>query len=217
MSTIDLKQLERRAFTSTFQDGLWDIFIAVMALGFAVVPFINRVIQDDFWSSASVLPLHFLVLIGVFLGKKYLTAPRLGSVKFAPARIRKMTRLGWLAFILLTLTALIGFIASQGILDRRVFQGIFATGLILLAGLGTMGLVLGVIRFVFYGILLFAAFVGGETLWHLGWPPASFAHGWPLTFGIAGTIILITGLTCLIRFLQSNPLPAKEAVHELDS
>ena len=214
---IDLKQLERKAFTATFQDGLWDIFIAAMALGFAITPFINRVLHSDFWSAASVLPLHLLVLTGVFLGKKYLTVPRLGSVKFAPARVRKMTRLGWLAMILLTLTAAVGFLAAQGLLDRRIYHGVVTTGLVLLVGFGTMGLVLGVIRFAFYGILLFAAFVGGETLWNLGWPPAMFAHGWPLTFGIAGTIILVTGLICLVRFLQSNPLPEKDAEHEPDS
>ena len=89
MPAIDLKQLERKAFTATFQDGLWDLFIASMALGFAITPFINRILKSDFWSAASVLPLHLLVLAGVFLGKKYLTAPRLGSVKFAPARVRQ--------------------------------------------------------------------------------------------------------------------------------
>lgn len=205
MSTVDLKQLERRAFTSTFQDGLWDLFIAVMALGFAVTPSINRVMRSDFWSSASLLPVNLLVLVGVFLGKRYLTAPRLGSIKYAPARIRKMTRLGWLALILLTLAALIGLMASKGLLDRRIYQGVFALGLVLLVGFGVMGLVLGVIRFVFYGILLSAALVGGETLWYLGWPPAAFAHGWPLTFGIAGTIILVTGLAYLILFIRRNP------------
>jgi hypothetical protein len=216
MPTIDLKQLERKAFTATFQDGLWDIFIAAMALGFVITAFVNRILQSDFWSAASVLPLHILVLVGVFLGKRYLTAPRLGSVKFAPARVRKMTRLGWLALVLLTLTAVVGFLVAQGLLDRRVYHGIFATGLVLLVGFGAMGLILGVIRFAFYGILLFAAFVGGETLWNLGWPPAMFAHGWPLTFGIAGAIILVTGLTNLVRFLQSNPLPVKDTEHEPD-
>ncbi len=85
---LDLKQLERLAFRRTYQDGLYDIYIGGIFVSFAVFAF--TVFPGS--ETKSLVPLVYLVLgLGLsgllfWLGKKYITLPRIGLVNFGPAR-----------------------------------------------------------------------------------------------------------------------------------
>ena len=35
---IDLKELEKKVYRSTFQDGIWDIFVGMIFLAFSFIP-----------------------------------------------------------------------------------------------------------------------------------------------------------------------------------
>ena len=81
--TINLKAIERRAWTSYFEDGLWDIFLGAMLLIGGI-----RSVTDYVWYTFLILPL-ILVLP---LGKRFTTTPRLGLVKFGRSRKGKQEK-----------------------------------------------------------------------------------------------------------------------------
>jgi len=89
VANINLKELERKAFRSVFQDGLWDIFVGFLFTQFAVAPFLSEQGLGDFWSSAVLFPVYMIVLACVMLLKKYVVAPRLGMVQFSKKRKSK--------------------------------------------------------------------------------------------------------------------------------
>ena len=82
---LDLKQLERLAFRRTYQDGLYDIYIGGNIRQLCPVCFYGLSRQRE---SNFLIPLLYLVLgLGLsglvfWMGKKYITLPRIGLVKF---------------------------------------------------------------------------------------------------------------------------------------
>ena len=89
-TTLNLKELEKKAWRSTYQDGLWDIYygLIVICMGF----FIYR--PESGYSPANIIFMTVMMLgcYGLFwAGKRYITLPRMGQVKFSPAR-KKRTR-----------------------------------------------------------------------------------------------------------------------------
>jgi hypothetical protein len=74
---IDLKEMERKAFQSFYQDGIWDLFFGLMM--FAMYTF---TLFDSIENKAlRILGMLFIEIFAVFFliyGKKMITAPRLG-------------------------------------------------------------------------------------------------------------------------------------------
>jgi hypothetical protein len=63
---VNLKELEKKAFKSTFQDGLWDIQLGLIILGIALTEFI----RNDYF-----LILYYAVIIVLFMAaKKFITS-----------------------------------------------------------------------------------------------------------------------------------------------
>ena len=89
--SLNLKELERLAFRRTYQDGLWDIYLGGMFASFAAFAF--TVFPGGETESLTPLPYTLIgvVLSGLvfFLGKKYITLPRIGLVNFSPARQKR--------------------------------------------------------------------------------------------------------------------------------
>ena len=81
---IDLKALEKKAYTSIFQDGLLDIFIGLIVIGWIT----NSL--GDFFDTIIVIIILFsyyiLVCTLFILMKKFISVPRMGQAKFGPIR-----------------------------------------------------------------------------------------------------------------------------------
>jgi hypothetical protein len=98
MSTqLNLEEIERKAFRSTHQDGLLDICISSVVGSMALLMY--TVVRDDYLWLYQVL-----AFLGVgagqlvfWAGKKFITLPRMGQVKFGEIR-RKRSKI--LALIL---------------------------------------------------------------------------------------------------------------------
>jgi len=205
-ASLDLKQLERKAFRSTFQDGLWDMFIGLVVLLFAATLLLTDVGFGDFWSSV-VMGCGWLVgWACLLLAKKRVTVPRMGRAMPGPVRRARHSRLIAIGTVLLFLGVLAGFavyLLPQA--DARLLDWLVPAALGVV-GFGLFGLCahqLDLPRLYGYGALAGLAAPIGELLYrHAG----ARHHGWPITFGIAGGVILLIGLCMFIRFLRAYPV-----------
>jgi hypothetical protein len=85
---LNLKEVERKAFRATYQDGLWDLYFGVIVICMSIFVY----------HPASGYSLLNIILamsaIGVaytlfWAGKKFITLPRMGQVKFGAQRKRR--------------------------------------------------------------------------------------------------------------------------------
>jgi hypothetical protein len=218
MSTsLNLKEIERKAFRSVHQDGLWDIYIGGIVMSMTV--FANPDDGENFTSQRLVVYMLGMLVFGLFFwgGKKYLTTPRLGQVKFGAQRRRRS----------LTMAIILAGIV--------LLQVLFVTGTALMRSHPDWGRQLGLgLSDPDYGRLLVAAiaalFVGPSMLLIAFF--TDFPRGYYIAFMLslavfalvwfgeavyliaASLLILIPGVVLFIRFLRQHPLPTAEARHD---
>ena len=87
--SIDWKALEGKAWRSVFQDGLWDIYLGNILLSFAVSAWLDKKPINDDLRMASYIGVMVLGMIVLYAGKRFVTSPRLGQVKFGAERQKK--------------------------------------------------------------------------------------------------------------------------------
>jgi hypothetical protein len=197
---IDLKELERRAFRSTFQDGLWDIYLGLLFLAFAFGPIYDWL---GFSKTADmVFQLGYVVVafLLLYLGKRYITVPRLGQVKFGPARKRKIIKtrvvLGISVVLGLTVWALF---ASGHDLALNMLLLIFAVNILVV--FGAMAYYLDFDRLYIYAVLYGLSLPVGRVL---GLPNEA------AVFWVTAGATVIVGIVLFVRFLRDYSVPPIE-------
>lgn len=213
VTQLDLKEMERRAFRSTYQDGLWDIYMGGLVAGFALLAGIPE--SDDF-PLARFLP--FLAVIAMsylafWAGKKYITLPRLGTVKFGAGR-RKRKRT--LAIILAVIVAIQTMVVLLSVLLWAKPE--LAAGIPWLSGGRVTDLLVASLGALFVGpslalVAYFNDFPRGYYI-ALVMSAAVFLLIWfdqPAFLLGAAALILIPGLVLFVRFLRQHPRPPAEA------
>lgn len=93
-------RIERRAWAANFQDGLWDVFLGLLLLALGVYALLSDV---GFVSD----PVRFLIFVGLeavaivlpLVVRKYVTEPRLGRVRYSPARRVRVSNARIVVFI----------------------------------------------------------------------------------------------------------------------
>jgi hypothetical protein len=197
---INLKEADRKIFTSSFDDGLVDIFIACVVLMFAVAPLLRL---GDFWSSAVFLPfwgIAFLVLRWV---RKKVIKPRAGFVKYGPVRKKKLNIFTGVMLALNVIFFILGMAAPLLPVEYLWLSTIWFSIMVLIS-FSLAGYFLDMPRYYFYGILLALTIPVGEWLYRTYNYPH---HGYPVVFGFATVTILITGVVKLISILREDTLP----------
>jgi len=198
----NLKEIERKVFSSYFHDGLWDIYGGFILLGIGL----TIVIGWDY------LMLAFAALaVVLLLFRQRIVRPRLGRVKFSPERQAKTKKTKLIAVITLTFTMLLGVVffvlfstnSVPGWLDIWMENYFFATfGGIQALLVAVAAYIVGVRHYYIYAALVFISYVIGGIL------RSNDMEGIPIL--IAGSLILISGAVILTRFLRKYPLPPKE-------
>jgi hypothetical protein len=210
MSTeLNLKEIERKAFRSTYQDGLLDLEFGLVMVCMSI--FIYR-------PASGYSPLNIILAVCAisvanllfWLGKKFITLPRMGQVRFGPQRTRRkrtlvivMSAIVLIQVILLALQFLAlakpgsGAILDNLIPERTRMDLLVASIAALIVGPG-MFLMAYFTDFLrgYYIALLFSLAV--FLMVYLNQPV------YPIVIGI---LVAIPGLVLFIRFLKAYPLP----------
>lgn len=196
-----LKQLERRAYRSTFVDGIYDIQFGLLFLVFAWISILEFIGLSRFIGySLLIIP-----ILLPWLGKRFITIPRMGAVEFGPKRkSRKRLVLAIGAVIVILTLPLLIMIGGDGIPGRMgwLLVATFAIPVFVLAVYSTEFPRL----YVYAALLIFGVIESEFLLGYVGTPLSAI-----ISFGIPGAIILVIGLTLLFRFLHMYPRPTPEA------
>jgi hypothetical protein len=200
---ISLKEAERKAFRTKFNDGLVDVFLGCFFLMFTFGPYLSLIL-GDFWASVVFLPFWALVYLALGLIRKRVVTPRIGVVKFGQARKAKLMKFSAVMLVINVIALILGIVAalSFGSVPGQMISIIF--GMILLMGLSIAAYFLDFSRLYIYGLLVGLSPVVGEWLWTHGY---ATHHGFPITFGTSAGIMILVGLAVFIRLLHDNPVP----------
>ena len=200
---IDLKALEKKAYTSIFQDGLLDMYFGLIVIGWIT----NSL--GDFFDTSFVMTIlisyYTIVCISFILSKRFISAPRMGRVKFGPTRKLNMKRFFIFALIntsilvILLVLPYLGFF--QGVsLEGYSFALIISTLFICLP-LSVIAFFIKFNRLYIYAIIGGLAFFISDVL--RDYVPYFLCSCF--VFGVSGGMIFLIGLRTFLKFLKKYP------------
>jgi hypothetical protein len=196
-----LEELERRAYRSTFADGLYDIPFGLVFLILAWIPALETAGISRFYSYGLFI---FPILVS-WLGKRHITMPRLGTVEFGPKRKSRSHFLFWTGAVIVVLTLpLVPMIIVRGLPGGLAWMTI-AVFVAPLAAIGVF--IMDYPRLYVYAALLLAGVVEAEFLLkYIGTPFNAL-----VSFGVPGLGIVAYGATLLCGFIKKYPVQSREA------
>ncbi|NVM53600.1 MAG: hypothetical protein HWN66_07835 [Candidatus Helarchaeota archaeon] len=190
---IDLKSIERKAYTSYHQDGLIDIMIGITLIWFTFF-----MLSELFWLGGIIIPTLIPVYIGV---KQKLTIPRIGYVKFGmKGKGRMYVVLGIImVFTFLGLLFAIMFAEPSARAWIELILGNYYN--LIIAGIAggltlMMAMSSGITRFYLYAALSIGLFIIAQI----------FNIDLLFSFSFIGVCFIVLGIITLIRFLRENPI-----------
>jgi hypothetical protein len=206
---IDIKEIEKKTWRSTLEDGLLDIYFGVLVLSIGIGITLGDLLPEPF---DSLLPI-ILMIIGLILflfGKKFITQPRLGVVKFGfRQKSRKVKTIIVLSInMILLLVIYILRVVNPGLSSLfPVYINGLITGLLFIsAPLCFAAYFLQYPRLYFIAILTGLSFFISD-LFSI-FIPEPFDS---LTaFSIIGGTIIFMGIISLVKFIRKYRLPKEE-------
>lgn len=212
---LDLKEVERKAYRSNFQDGLWDIYLGLLLLQMAFgLPLLNAGLSPV-WIMLLMVGFVIAVLAGFLAAKKWIITPRLGLVTFGQERQKKNKKLT----LILSLSALAGVVilllstvayqlVSSGLFDSwsetiwLIPFGLFLVTAVTVFSLGAY--YMDYTRAYLYGWFFGLAFPLNILL------EETLGITIPMITILFSAIMIGIGLILFIRFIRTHPVPVPE-------
>ncbi len=194
---VNLKEVERKIYSSYYNDGLWDIYGGLVLLGFGL---------DIVTGNMMALILCLALGVAVVLIRQPVVVARLGSVKFSPQRRARTLKYKAAALILGSAFLMLGAAlaawfsadAMPAWLDAWVRHNFFIfMGGMLAAVTCVAAYLSGARRYYGYALVIFIAF------WLSSLLRSRDLEGIPIV--AAAGLILACGAWVLFRFLSRNP------------
>lgn len=208
MRSMGLRSIERNSWKLLQQDGLMDALFGVLFLAAAVVAVLDQTTVADWVRIATLVTIQFGGVIAMIWMRWRYVAPRLGRVKYAQQRTKKMRPLRTLLAICVAIT--VALVALTALSNRL--------GLTLLGDMGGVGVWLLVTAIVFVPIgaiayflehprlLLYAGLLSGAEFFHIVVnSPSRTPYGGAYTYGLASVIAFAVGIPIYVRFLRRYP------------
>lgn len=195
---IDLKALEKKAWRSVFQDGLWDIYLGIILLSFAVSARLDKQPIDDDLRMGTYIGVMVFGMIVLYAGKRFITIPRMGKVKFGAERQKRRNVVRLALFLSVLLGLALWWLGSSLLSNGQwVFPLIWMLNMFIVFGLGAYFLEYE--RLYLIG-LLYALVIPVDIIVKATTKVDMDVY----IFLTAGLIILVVGITYLIRFMRDN-------------
>jgi len=215
MTVFNLTEIERKAYRSTFQDGLWDIFLGSQLLLLSISALLSNIRTTKMLHMSILVLLQVLVVLAFTIGKKRITIPRMGFVKFGPKRKRRITK-SRIALLISVLAGVVIFVIASALIQGNPAG---RSKLLLLAPVAwvansivvfsLLAYYMDFTRLYLYGILFalpvpFVVAIKQFTSLNLGLA----------AFAVPGIAMLAVGMVLLIRFLNDYPTGIKEVYND---
>jgi hypothetical protein len=163
----------------------------------------------DFGIIAILLPWNVITVLILIFGKKYITIPRLGFVKFGEKRKKIKKRLLIFLIINVVVAFVLLFFRISGIFSslqlNTSIESLIIGILFITLPFSVFAFFLDFYRLFFYAILSGLGFFFTELIYPLVGEPYDVL----LSFGAIGIIITTIGLIYLVQFLLKYPLSEK--------
>jgi hypothetical protein len=211
VSDINLKDLEKKAWMSTYEDGFVDIIIGMLLVTFAIMPFVDELIGRWYILIIVPIPILFAVLL-IHFGKRNITAPRIGFAKFGAKRkaAQKISvKLSVVSLIVLVVLVSLTALSQFDAIGVRIsgFKVPLAIAVGVVALMSVKARLLGLPRLAIYGFVIGFGVLAVEVLRDIVGRPWHNLIAW----GIPGLCILFYGIRLLVRFTHTYPLPSEES------
>lgn len=195
---LGLARIERKAWTSYFDDGLFDIFLGVLLLVMGVCDLFRDSLRSRLWEYGAYTVLVGVACLAFWAGKRFITIPRLGRVVYGPARKARRRRTALILVVqIMAGVVLMGILLATlarpslaGIVFARSALLAVAVGVWVMVGLGLVAYYLDFTRGYLIAMLYGIGFGGTELL------------GNPMMFVLAAAVTIAIGAIMLVRFLR---------------
>jgi hypothetical protein len=204
---INLKELEKKAWRSTFKDGIFEIYFGILHLSLTLGIVLDALLPIPY-DSILIFSIIGCGLIFFLIGKKYISQPRLGKVKFGRTRIARKAK----TIAVLTVNFIILLVILLVVPQLSVELPGYLYGLIMGLLFFTLPLCFVAYFLQFKRLYLIAILVGLsyflDEIFRLMLIPEPFNS--LLAFGIVSMIIISIGIVVFIRFLKNYPLQKED-------
>ncbi|MBT3339107.1 MAG: hypothetical protein HN560_08175 [Anaerolineae bacterium] len=203
---MDLKALEKKAWKTFFDDGLWDIYLGLLLALMGISALLDKTALSEGQSMGVYIGLMLIVMAAFFAGKKFITVPRMGHVKFGATRQKKQKNLRLILFLSFAV-GLAAYWLFEGVNSGSIETDFSLNNIFPLIYAGNMVIVFG----------LMAYFMDFERLYFIGlmyalpvpldrWLYASYGIDLDyLFFALPASLVVIVGIWYLVRFLKTYP------------
>lgn len=188
----ELKILEKRMANRYMEDGIWDIYLGLMAFAFGF-----GIVLDISYLAAIMVSVGFAFQS---IAKNMITFPRIGYIKLRKAKKRGMAAVLTGVLFLGMMIFLVFMLGDENpvryfVRDRMLFFiAVIWGGAIALAGLS-----FHVRRYFAYALIVFGAVMMSEWMGSLG-----------LNLIGAGLLVMIAGLFVMMRFIRKYPITPQQ-------
>jgi hypothetical protein len=206
---IDLKEIERRALTAYYEDGLLDIFIGGYLLFFGLSTFTE-------FEHHIVVVSWFLPVLSTLLyseAKKRVTYPRLGYVRFTKEMRHRVWMNTSLVLFVAGLVTLTGLFTNMGVPESAPWGTLLLNkyNLLFLGGIFAvtflmMGRIMSISRLYHYSVISLLVFFAGY--FYLDSPFIVSEQSLGVPCAILGVIMVGIGASYLRRFIGMYPKEA---------
>lgn len=210
MTAFNLTEIEKKAFRSTFQDGIWDIFLGLLLLNLAVGALLSNSGVSEGLTMTILTALAALIVLVFIASKKRITIRRMGFVKFGPERKGKIlkSRITLLASFFAGLVVFLAALLISYYTAGRpkivfLFPVAWVANSIIVFSL--LAYYLDCTRLYLYGVLFALPVPVDMAIKEL-----AGVNLITIALVVPAVIMLTVGGVLLTRFLRDYPLPAQE-------